>query len=89
VKPTAYLLIVMGLLLAGSGVLLGPTADPSTTAEDGRSALLGRSPGLTVALFVAAGLAVAAAAAMLRYGGKGYTETNVSPAGGRSRPPRP
>ena len=88
-KPTAYLLIVIGLLLAVSGVFLSPTSDQVATGGDGQPAPLGRSPGLTIALLVAAGLAVAAGAALLRFGGKGYTETNVPPARGGSRAGRP
>jgi hypothetical protein len=89
VKPTAYLLIVIGLLLAVSGVFLSPTSDQVATGGDGQPAPLGRSYGLTVTLFVAAGLAVAAGAIFLWFGGKGYTETHVPPARGGSRAGRP
>ena len=88
-KPTAYLLIVIGVLLAVSGVFLSPTSDQVATGSDGQPAPPGRSPGLTIALLVAAGLAVAAGAALLRFGGKGYTETNVPPARGGLRAGRP
>jgi hypothetical protein len=85
VKPTAYILIVIGLFLAVGGVFLSPTADQVATGGDGRPASLARSYALTITLFVAAGLAVAGGAALLWFGGKGYTETNVPPARGGSR----
>ena len=74
-KPTAYVLFLVGLALAVTAALLFRTPSPGGT--DG-SAEPSSSPALRITLLVAAGGAAALAWVMLRFGGKGYTET-VSP----------
>jgi drug/metabolite transporter (DMT)-like permease len=77
-KPTAYVLLLVGLALAATAVLLSRTPNPYSSAGADGSAEPWSSPALGITLLVAAGVAAALAAVMLRFGGKGYTET-VSP----------
>jgi len=79
-KPTAYVLFLMSLVLAGSAALLFLTPNAYTSSGDGVHGEAGLPPLFIIALLGAAAGAAALAWAMLRYGGKGYTETN-SPLG--------
>jgi hypothetical protein len=76
-KPTAYILFVVGLVLAISAALLYMSSSSfSAVSSGGVDADPGRSPTLMFALLAAAAGIAALVWAMLRFGGKGYTETN-------------
>jgi hypothetical protein len=75
-RPTAYVLFLMGLVLAGSAALLILTPNPYTSSGDGMHGEPGRSPLFVITLFAAAAGAAGLAWAMLQFGGKGYTVTN-------------
>jgi hypothetical protein len=77
-KPTAYVLLLVGLALAGTAALLFRTPSPDSPGGPDGSAEPWSSPALPITLLVAAGAAAALGWVMLRFGGKGYTET-VSP----------
>jgi hypothetical protein len=79
-KPTAYILFVVGLVLAGSAALLLMSSTSYSAVSSGVHGEPGRSSTLMIALFAAAAGTAALVWAMLRFGGKGYTETN-SPLG--------
>ena len=76
-KPTAWVLILVGVVLAVSAALLSLTPNPNAPGGDGTHGKTARSSFLLFALFAAAGGAVALGWGMLRFGGKGYTETNT------------
>jgi hypothetical protein len=78
-RPTALVLFVLSLLLAGTAVLVYHTPNPFAAGQDGRQAELLGSSTLMIALFAAAGIAALLAWAMLWFGGKGYTETKSQP----------
>jgi hypothetical protein len=75
-KPTAYILFVVGLVLAASAALLYMSSSSYSAVSSGVQADPGRSPTLMFALLAAAAGIAALVWAMLRFGGKGYTETN-------------
>ena len=77
-KPTAYVLLFVGLALAGTAAHLFRTPSPYSSAGADGSAEPWSSSALRITLLVASGGAAALAWVMLRFGGKGYTET-VSP----------
>jgi hypothetical protein len=72
-KPTAYVLFLLSVVLAVSAFLLNLTSSPYAS---GSGVPVGSST-LTIALFATAAAAAALGWAMLRFGGKGYTETNL------------
>jgi hypothetical protein len=76
VKPTAYVLSFVGLVLAVSALVLYLTANPNASGNEGVRGVAWGSSALVITLLVAAGGAAALGWAMLRFGGKGYTETN-------------
>ena len=78
-KPTAHVLLVVGLLLVVSALVLYLTPNPYASGNDGVQRVLWGSSALVIALLAAATGAAVLGSAMLRFGGKGYTETN-SPA---------
>lgn len=78
-RPTAYVLFVVGLVLAASAALVYQTPGPDVAGHDG---LPGGPDALPIALLAAAVGAAALGWVMLRYGGRGYTVTN-SPAAQR------
>jgi hypothetical protein len=73
-KPTAYILFGVGLVLAASAALL--FMNSYSAFSSGVHGEPGRSSTLVIALFAAAAGTAAFVWAMLRFGGKGYTETN-------------
>lgn len=78
-RPTAYVLFVVGVALAVTSALLYRTPSPNVPA--GADAP-GGPPGaaaLMIALLVAAAGAIAIGCVLLRYGGKGYTVTTSAP----------
>jgi hypothetical protein len=75
-KPTAYILQFVGLLLAVSALLLYLTPNPYASGNDGVPGVLRGTSALGIALLAAAAGAAALGWTMLRFGGKGYTETN-------------
>jgi hypothetical protein len=77
-KPTAYVLFVIGLALAVASVLVYRNASPFASAGAAAHGDPGGPSALTVVLLVAAAGAMVGGWALLRYGGTGYTET-VSP----------
>ncbi len=74
-KPTAYVLLLLGLALTGTAAFLSLTPDPYASTGAGRPGPPWGPSALRVALLAAAGGAVALACVMLRYGGSGYTAT--------------
>jgi hypothetical protein len=75
-KPTGYFLFLVSLVLAATAALLYLTPNPSASGSDGMHGEPGRSSALLIALIAAAGGAAALGWALLRFGGKGYTETH-------------
>ena len=75
-KPTACILFVVGVVLAISAALLYMSSSSYSADSNGVQADAGRSPTLMFALLAAAAGIGALVWAMLRFGGKGYTETN-------------
>jgi protein-S-isoprenylcysteine O-methyltransferase Ste14 len=75
-KPTAYILFVVGVVLALSAALLYMSSSSYSADSNGVHADPGRSPTLMFALLAAAAGIAALVWAMLRFGGNGYTETN-------------
>jgi hypothetical protein len=75
-KPTAYGLLFVGLLLAVSALILYLTPNPYASSNDGVQGVAWGSFALVMALLATAGGAAGLGWAMLRFGGKGYTETN-------------
>jgi hypothetical protein len=78
-KPTAYILFVIGLALAVSAALLPRTSNPSAPVGADPPGSPNGPPALIIALLVAAASAVAVGWVLLRYGGKGYTVTTSAP----------
>lgn len=74
-KPTAYVLLLIGLALAGTAALLSLTPDPYSSAGGAATREQWGPAVLWITLAVAAAGAVALACVMLRYGGRGYTAT--------------
>jgi len=75
-KPTAYFLFFLSLLLAVSAVMLNQSSSPNGSANESVSAG-SRTPSFLMIVLVAAAIGVAALGwAMLRYGGKGFSESN-------------
>jgi hypothetical protein len=78
-KPTAYVLFLMGLVFAGAAALSYLTPTPSASAgTDGPGELLSSSA-FRATLWVASACTIALAVALLRFGGKGYTVTGAPP----------
>jgi hypothetical protein len=75
-KPTAYVVSFVGLVLAVSALVLYLTANPNASANAGVRGVPWGSSALVITLLAAAGAAVAVGWAILRFGGTGYTETN-------------
>lgn len=78
-RVTAFVLFVVSLVLAVSAVVVSRAAGPDTWGNGGSRAVPWGSSTLTIAVVIAAGGAALLAWAMLRFGGKGYTETNSPP----------
>ena len=79
-KPTAYVLLALSLVLALGGALLFRSPNPSASGADGTQAGPWTvSTPMIVMLASAAGVA-AVAWALLRFGGKGYSQTESSTA---------
>ena len=77
-RPTAYILLALSLVLALSGALVFRSPNPSTSEVDGAHAGPWTvSTPMIVMLASAAGVA-AIAWVLLRFGGKGYTTTESS-----------
>ena len=75
-KPTAYVLFLVSVVLAVSAVLLNLTSSPYASGSEAPRGEPGGSTMLIIALFATAAGVAALGWAMLRFGGKGYTETN-------------
>jgi hypothetical protein len=78
-KPTAYVLGLVGLVMAFSALVLYLTANPYAAANGTVWGVPWGSNALVVTLVAGAGAAIVLAWAMFRFGGKGYTETNSPP----------
>jgi hypothetical protein len=78
-KPTAYVLFVIGLALAVASVLVYRNATPFAAAGASAYGDSGGPSALMVILLVAAAGAIAGGWALLRYGGTGYTVTASPP----------
>ena len=79
-KPTAYGLFVVSMLLALSAALIFRSPNhPYASGTDGGPGEPWSPSTLMIALLAAAAGAATLGWAMLRYGGKGYTETNSPP----------
>jgi hypothetical protein len=76
-KPTAYVLFLLSVVLAVSAVLLNLNSTPYASGSEATRGEPGGSSTLIIALFATAAAAAALGWAMLRFGGKGYTETNL------------
>lgn len=74
-KPTAYVLLLIGLALGGTAALLTLTPDPYSSAGGAATGERWGPSILRVTLVLAAGGAIALGCVMLRYGGRGYTAT--------------
>jgi hypothetical protein len=74
-KPTAYVLLLIGVVLAGTAALLSSTPNLDASAGADGPGPPSSPSALRVALLVAAGGAIALACLMLRYGGSGYIAT--------------
>ena len=75
-KPTAYVLFVVSLVLAVSAALVFRSSTPYASGTDGGS---WTSSPLMIVLLAAAAGAAALGWAALRFWGQGYTETNSPP----------
>jgi hypothetical protein len=75
-KPSAYVLSFVGLLMAFSALLLYLTANPYASGSGTVWGVPWGSNALVITLLAGAGAAVVLGWAMLRFGGPGYTETN-------------
>src|SRR5204863_1527765 len=75
VKPTAYVLAFVGLLLAVSALVLYLTANPYASGNGNVPAVPWGSNVLAITLLAGAGGAAALSWAMLRFGGTGSAET--------------
>ena len=79
-RPTAYALVFLGLLLALSAALVFRSPNPYASGNDGAHGGPWTPSALMVVLLAAAAGAAALGWALVRFGGKGYTQTNTPPA---------
>ena len=75
-KPTAYVLLFLGLVLAVSALVLYLTQNPYASDNRGVHGSPWGSSALVIVLLAGAAGAAGLCWAMLRFGGKGYAETN-------------
>ena len=78
-KPTAYVLSFLGLVLALSALVLYLTASPYASGGGTVQGVPWGSSAVVITLLAGAGAAVAVGWGMRRFGGTGYTETNAPP----------
>lgn len=78
-KPTAFVLFLMGLMFAGAAALFYLTPTPLASAgTDGPGELLSSSA-FRATLWGASAGTIALAVVLLRFGGKGYSVTGAPP----------